>query len=148
MTDSGKGNLNQATNKKPEWPWWEPYVFTSFVIVGMIVFMMVCGWIGRIPLMEHVLLGLMTLAALFDFFRKPGELPAVGGKLGSSLFFGFISGLYFSDGQWIPGISYSIMSGIWFVLLILAIIERRKIRLETLRKLDKAIESLRDANTG
>lgn len=135
------------TGKRPtsiEYPWWEPYVFTAFVIVGVIVFLMVVGWIDRIPLMEHILLGLMTLAALFDFFRAKHEMPAIAGKLGSTLFFGFIAGLYLFDRQWIPGIGYAVIALIWLVLLVLAAIERRRIRRETFKKLDRAIESLRD----
>lgn len=139
---------NQKKNAKaPEWPWWEPYVFTSFVLVGVLVFLMICGVIARIPLMEHILLGLMTLAALFDFFRKKGELPSVAGKLGSTLFFGFIGGLYLNQAQWIPGIGYCGMSLVWFVLFVLSVRERRRIRLETLKKLDQVIDSLRDAET-
>lgn len=129
--------------KTAKWPWWEPYLFTGFVIAGVVVAAMILGFIARIPFMEHILLGLMTLTALFDFFHKTEELPAVAGKLGSSLFFGIVGALYIAEFQYIPGVGYCLMSFIWFLLFLFALGDRRRIRKETLDKLDRVIDSLK-----
>lgn len=129
----------------PNWPWWEPYVFTAFVLAAFVVLLMVFGFIARIPFAEHILFALMTIAAVIEAFRRSTRVPSLGGQVFLVVFFGLASFAYFSKNQFWFGIGYAVLATVWVCLSINAGIARHKLRKAASAKLERAVETLRRA---
>lgn len=128
-----------------KWPRWGPYVFTAGVLAALIVMMIVFGYVARIPFVEHILFGLMTIAAVVQVVRRSSTASSVGGNVLLSGFLGLAGLAYFSKSELVLGIEYSALSAIWFALAIRAGVIRHRMRKEGLRRLDRARETLRAA---
>ena len=143
------GMNTQRDKKSPskdagrKWPWWEPHVFTAGVLAALVVLMIACGYITRIPFVEHILFALMTIAAIIQVVRRSSTATSVGGNVALSVFFGLASLAYSSKSELLLGIEYSVLSVIWLALAIHAGVIRHRMRKERLARLDRAVDTLR-----
>ena len=136
---------SDARSPGQKWPWWEPYVFTACIAAAFIALLMACGYIGRIPFVEHVLFALMTIAAVIGAIRRPTTALSLAGNIFVSLFFALASLAYLLKAHPLLGIGYAVLAGIWLCLSINAGVTRHRQKREASAKLDRAVETLRRA---
>ena len=145
MQSGEPDETRHAMNSMRQPPWWERYVFTACVLGGFAVFLIVCGYIGRIPFAEHALLVLMTIAGVVEAIRTPLKARSV---LGHVLLMGFLalaSCAYISQGAHLLGAGYSFLAIVWLCLAISVVRMRHRLGKEGSLKLERAVESLRRA---
>ena len=126
-----------------KWPRWDPYLFTAGVLTALIVLLIVFGYVTRIPFVEHILFGLMTIAAVVQAIRRSSTLSSVSGDILLSAFFGLAGLAYLSKSELLLGIEYSVLSVIWLSMAAHAGVNRHTLRKEGLARLDRAVETLR-----
>ena len=123
-------------------PWWEPYIFTAFVFAGFIVLLILFGYVASIPVIEPVLFGLITIAAIIEAFRKRSGDPSVVGNFMFSIFLGLASAACFSKANLVIGTGYAVLCVIWLCLSINAGYLRRTMNKDRQAKLDRAVATL------
>ena len=136
---------SDSQSQDQKWPWWEPYVVTGCIAAAFIAFLMVCGYIGRIPFVEHVLFVLMTIAAVVAAVRRSTTVFSLAGSILLFLFFALASLAYLLEVQLLLGIGYAVLAGVWLCLSINAGVTRHRQKGEGSAKLDRAVETLRRA---
>lgn len=124
--------------------WWEPYTFTISLLVGLAIVMAVLGFVAQVPYIQPTLLGVATVLAVIEAWRKPVASPSIVGRLIAAAFFSLASWAYFSGEEALLACAYSIMALIWFCLSIHAYLLRKSQEKDRLAKLDRAIESIGD----
>jgi len=135
---------NDTTNSRnqPEYPWWEPYVFTGGVLVAFVIVLIAFGYVARIPYIEPILFVLATIAAVVAAFRASSTTPTVIGKVLLAGSFTLASVAYFSKAERLLGCGFAGMALVWLCLSIHAGAIQRARRKERLAKLDRAVETL------
>ena len=130
------------SRNQPEYPWWEPYLFTAGVLVAFVMVLIAFGFVARIPHIEAILFVLATIAAVVSAFRASSTNPTVIGKVLFAGFFTLASVAYFSKPERWLGFGFAGMAFVWLCLSIHAGAIQRARRKERLAKLDRAVETL------
>lgn len=111
--------------KQQKYPWWEPYVFTTVLLLGFTVAFIVLGFAASIPYFLPCIFAVATAGALRDAVRNPPKL--VIDKAFTACFLVLMSlGAFFVATKFLSW-AYFGMAMVWFGLAIhAATVQRRK----------------------
>ena len=111
-------------SKQPKYPWWEPYVFTTAVLLVFAIAFITLGYAASIPYFLPSMFALVTVGALRDAVRKPPKL--VIDKAFTACFLVLMSLGAFVATKFLS-LAYFGLAMAWFGLAIhAAIVQRRK----------------------